>query len=306
MTVPVTPPGHVLIVGCGDIGRRVANLWRGRGARVYGMVRSAASARALRAAGIEPVQADLDDAGTLATVPAAGALLYCFAPPPPHGIVDTRMENLLTAFQAAAPPARIVAISTSGVYGDRRGALVSEDDAPNPQTDRARRRLHGEQLLRAFGKAHGVPVVILRVGGIYGPRRLPLDRIRSGAPVLREELAPRTNRIHADDLASVCMAAAERGRADAIYNVTDGQDSNMTEYFFAVADACGLPRPPAVDWAEVESGSSAGMLSYLRESRRLDNRRMLDELNVRLRYPTLHAGLAACLAEAPHSDEGTP
>lgn len=298
MTEPVTPPGHVLIVGCGDIGRRVARLWQARGVPVHGIVRSAAGVDALRAAGIAPLQVDLDDPATLHALPAAGALLYCFAPPPQRGNTDTRMANLLGALGAGSQPARIVAISTSGVYGDRGGALVSEQDAPRPQTDRARRRLHGESLLRDYGRINTVPVVILRVGGIYGPERLPLERVRSSAPVLREELAPRTNRIHADDLASVCVAAAERGHADTIYNVTDGEDSNMTEYFFAIADAFGLPRPPAVGWPEVERESSAGMLSYLRESRRLDNHRMLTELQVRLRYPTLQAGLAAILAQS--------
>jgi nucleoside-diphosphate-sugar epimerase len=193
-----------------------------------------------------------------------------------------------------APPARIVAISTSGVYGDRRGALVNEDTPPHPQVDRARRRLDMERQLREWTDEHGVPLVILRVGGIYGPGRLPLQRIRDQVPVLQEALAPSTNRIHVDDLVQVCVAAAERGGAGRIYNVSDGQDSNMTEYFYTIADAFGLPRPPEVDWAQAERVMSPGMLSYLRESRRMDNRRMLEELGVTLAYPDLVEGLKNC------------
>jgi nucleoside-diphosphate-sugar epimerase len=140
-----------------------------------------------------------------------------------------------------------------------------------------------------------VPVIVLRVGGIYGPGRLPIERLRQALPVLRPEESLPGNRIHADDLAAACVAAGERGRADAIYNVSDGQDSTMTEYFFAVADALGLPRPPTVSLAEARGRLSQVMLSYLTESRRLDNRRMREELGVVLQYPDLASGLRSCL-----------
>jgi nucleoside-diphosphate-sugar epimerase len=138
-----------------------------------------------------------------------------------------------------------------------------------------------------------VPVVVLRVGGIYGANRLPLERIKKGVPVLLPELSPKTNRIHEDDLAQVCVAAALRGKADNIYNVSDGEDSDMTEYFYLLADHFQLPRPPTVDWPEAERVISQGMLSYLKESRRLDNRKMLSELQVKLSYPSLKTWLAS-------------
>jgi nucleoside-diphosphate-sugar epimerase len=111
--------------------------------------------------------------------------------------------------------------------------------------------------------------------------------------VLREEEAPFTNRIHADDLAQVCLAAADRGESGEIFNVSDGQPGTMTEYFNAVADAFDLPRPPQVPMAEARKVMTPLMLSYLAESRRLDNRRMREKLGVQLRYPTLAEGLRA-------------
>ena len=171
---------------------------------------------------------------------------------------------------------------------------MDENTPPNPMVDRARRRLDAETHLREWGKANTVPVIILRVGGIYGPGRLPIKRIQEQIPMVHEALAPQTNRIHADDLAQVCLAAAQRGEADQIYNVSDGTNSNMTEYFNTIADFVGLPRPPLVDWDEAEQTISKGMMSYLRESRRMDNRRMLEELGVKLRYPNLLAGLESC------------
>ena len=288
-------PKSVLIVGSGDIGRRVADRWAG--IPVSGLVRSAASAEQLQQAGISPIQSNLDAPASLQDLPVANALVYYFAPPPATGATDPRMSHFLAATDPAHLPSRIVYISTSGVYGDRGGDMVNEDTPPNPQVDRARRRYDAEQQLRRFGQEHGVAVVILRVGGIYGPGRLPRKRLEDRTPIIHEHLAPSTNRIHAEDLAQICVAAAQRGRANTVYNVSDGTDSNMTEYFNIVADFLKLPRPPTIDWEEAERSLSAGMLSYLRESRRMDNRRMLEELGVELQYPNLEAGLAAMAQE---------
>lgn len=278
----------IFVIGCGDVGLRVARLWQARGAAVSALARSEDSAARLAAAGIDAVPGDLDSPASLAALPINGATVYYFAPPPLQGDSDPRMR----AFVAAGlRPERVVYVSTSGVYGDRAGAWVDEDTAPAPGTDRARRRLDAETTLRAWGRDSGVAVSILRVGGIYGPGRWPLERLRAGTPVLREEECGYTNRIHADDLAMICVAAAEHDGADRIYNVSDGSNGTMTQYFFAVADRFGLPRPPALTMAEAQQQLSPAMLSYLTESRRMDNRRMLQELGVTLRYPTLADGL---------------
>jgi len=288
----------VFIVGCGQIGTLVAGRWRYRGARVSALARSPESASRLRGSGIRPVAGDLDRPECLRGLPLSGALVYYFAPPRPSGDQDSRMRAFTAALTVEPLPVRVVYISTSGVYGDARGGWVNEETPPNPGTDRARRRLDAESALRTWGEEHNVPVVILRVGGIYGPGRLPVGRIKKGLPVLREAESLYTNRIHADDLAQVCVAAAEKGRPDGIYNVTDGQNGTMTRYFNAVADTLGLPRPPAVSLEEAKEVMSAAMLSYLTESRRMDNRRMLEELGVTLRYPDLAAGLRDIDVEA--------
>jgi nucleoside-diphosphate-sugar epimerase len=308
---------EILIVGCGYVGRRVAAAEQTRGNRVSALARSPESAEALRALGIESVRGDLDDPESLVGLDVAGQGVYCFAPPPASGVRDTRMKAFLAAV-TPRPPQRIVYISTTGVYGDCHGEWVDEARAPNPTADRARRRLDAEEQLRAFGARTGCGAVILRVPGIYGPDRLPVERLRKGLPLLREDEAPWSNRVHADDLVAACLAAMARGRAGAVYNVSDGHPSTMTDYFRRVADALGLPRPPEISRVESadrpsmacgprlgpvgEAGDriDAGMLSYLAESKRIDNRRMREELGVSPRYPTLAEGLAACLASARH------
>jgi len=295
---------NVLIIGCGDIGVRVARLEQARGRTVAGLVRNDTGAERLRSFSVEPVPGDLDDRESLTGLPTTGTLLYYFAPPPGGGPWDTRMRNFCAAVGTSRPPVKVVYISTSGVYGDCGGAWVTEETPVNPQTSRARRRLDAETVLREWGERHGVPVVILRVTGIYGPGRLPLARLQQGHPVLREEESPPTNRIHADDLAAVCVAAAEKGGDGEVFNISDGQPGTMTQYFNAAADLLGLPRPPQVAMAEARQVMTPMMLSYLIETRRMDNRRMMEKLGVTLLYPDLQSGLKNVIAQIDQPNMG--
>lgn len=288
---------EVLIVGCGDIGRRVGRLLLAEGRKVAGVVAGEESAAKLKEAGIRPLVANLNDPEELRELPCSGALVFYFAPPPGGGITDPKVRNFCAAASGERAPRRLVYVSTSGVYGDCGGATVTEETPANPQTARAKRRYDAEQTLLRWGAEQGVAVIILRVTGIYGPGRIPISRLVDGHPLLRLEESAPTNRIHADDLAQVCVAAAEKGEAGELFNVSDGHPSTMTEYFLAVAELAGLPRPPLVSMEEARRVMTPLMLSYLGESRRMDNTRMLERLEVKLRYPTLAEGLPASLAE---------
>ena len=290
------------IIGCGYLGRRVARYCLEAGGTVTGVVRSAAGMQALADAGIPARQADLDRP-PLPRLPVRDSLLFYFAPPPRTGEEDPRVAALLQAFSAQGSPRRVVYLSTTGVYGDCGGEWVDEQRPVAPVVPRARRRWDAEQRFRAWHAAGGGELVILRVAGIYGPGRLPLERLRKGLPMVRESEAPFSNRIHVDDLARVCIAAMARGEDGAVYNASDGHPTTMTDYFNRLADRSGLPRPPLISLDEGEALLSPGMLSYMRESRRLDNRRLLEELGVRLRYPDLARGLDACFEDRQRQNE---
>jgi len=292
----------LLIVGYGDIGRRVARLAHSTGFTVSAASRSIELKATAQENEIELCPANLDRLGTLVDLPTRQAMVLYLAPPPPHGEIDLRVQLFCKSILKTELPIKVVYISTSGVYGDCDGDLVDETRPPHPETDRAKRRLSAEQTFRSWGTQHGVPIVTLRVAGIYGPGRLPTKRIEQGGPVLRKEQSPYSNRIHADDLARVCLAAIQRGTDGAIYNVCDGEESTMTDYFLTIADVFGLPRPPQISMVEAQTQLSPEMLSYLLESRRLDNRRMLDRLGIELLYPELKIGLQAILDETTGSE----
>jgi len=285
----------LFIVGCGDIGRRTARLALERRMVVHGLVRSADRGRELEEMGVRYVLGDLDSVGPVPGLPTGGASVLYTVPPPGGGEVDPRVRIFCGSVEPGEEPEKIVYLRTNGAYGDCGGAVVTEERPPNPQTARAKRRFDAETILREWGRHRGVPVVILRVTGIYGPGRLPVARIREGHPVLRAEEASFTNRIHAEDLARICLAALEKGEDGDIFNVSDGRTSTMTEYFNAVADLYRLTRPPQISLAEARKKMTPLMLSYVAESRRLDNGRMLKKLGVELLYPNLEAGLKACL-----------
>lgn len=289
----MTPGRTVFIIGCGDIGQRVAKLEAAEGITVQALARSDSSTERLRALGIDSIPGDLDRPDGLTELPTNIGTLYYFAPPRPAGTDEPRLRRCLAALPSL--PERVVYISTSAVYGDCGGAWIDEDWPLKPRSERGQRRKAAELLLGEWGERTGVAVVILRVPGIYGPGRLPVERIRQGLPVIQEAEAPYSNRIHADDLAAACHAAARRGRPGQAYHVSDGHPTTMTDYFWRVADLYRLPRPPAIGMAEARQRLNPGLLSFLEESRRLDNRRMLEELGVTLRYPDLASGLPACV-----------
>lgn len=285
-----------LIAGCGYVGRRLARRLRPRWEAVA-LVRSAASADDLHAEGIEALCVDLDDPGLPATLaPAADvAAIAYLAPPPESGSTDPRLARFLAAL-GESRPAVLLYMSTTGVYGDAAGARVTEDTAIAPANDRSRRRVDAEATAARWCASRGTRCVILRVPGIYGPGRLPIDRLRRGEPALRPEDAGPGNRIHVDDLVSACLAALERPVAG-VFNVGDGDHSTTTVFLQRTAELAGLPPPPLVSLAEARTRISPGMLGFLVESRRIDNGRMREELGVHLAYPDLDAGIAASLAE---------
>src|SRR4051812_19897128 len=175
---------RVLLIGCGDVALRAAAMLRDR-AQLAGLIRRREEAPRLRAAGITPIVADLDDFESLRRLAVAPfAVIHC-APPPSEGRDDPRTQKLVAALtRARIIPQRFVYVSTSGVYGDCAGARVVETRPRRAQTPRAKRRVAAENRLRTWAARNGVRLSILRAPGIYSEGRLPLDRIKQATPVL--------------------------------------------------------------------------------------------------------------------------
>ena len=294
---------RLLIVGCGDVGQRVARqLQSGPGAgrvQVLALTSSPERRDALRAQGIRPLLGNLDDMATLRRLAGLATRVLHLAPPPGEGAGgdgwwrDPRTVALARVLRLRSLPTSFVYASTTGVYGDCQGAVVPETRAVAPATPRAQRRVNAERAVRHLGRA-GLRASVLRIPGIYAPDReggTPEARLRRGTPVLAPEDDVFTNHVHAEDLARACVAALWRARPQRIYNVSDDSELKMGDYFDLAADLYGLPRPPRLPRSAAQEQLPVVLLSFMNESRRLDNRRMLGELGVRLRYPTVAEGL---------------
>ena len=284
----------LLVIGPGDVARRALPELAARYA-VTALVRGGPAAT-----GIATVAGDLDRPDSLAPLAGTADVVLHAAPPADAGERDERTRHLVAALSGARMlPRRVVYLGTSGVYGDCGGARVDESRPLAPQSDRARRRADAEAVFGEWGRSRGVEIVCLRVPGIYAADRLPLERLRQRTPVLRAEDDGYTNHIHADDLAAICVRALDADAPAGTYNAADDSELKMGDWFDLVADRHGLPRPPRIPRADAERLLPPALLSFMRESRRLVNRRLKDVLGITLRYPTVFEGVprgAAALA----------
>jgi nucleoside-diphosphate-sugar epimerase len=288
--------GHVLIVGCGYVGTRLARRLQSTH-DVSAIVRSTQKAAALQAQGIDAIALDLDRVRFGAHIPERldHKAVFYLAPPSPQGESDLRLDRFLQL--ASVPPTTFVYMSTTGVYGNAKGELVDESTPVAPLTERARRRVSAEEMTRVWCTERRVRRVVLRVPGIYGPRRLPLDRLRAREPAIHPQEAGISNRIHVDDLVEACITALANPEARGVYNVTDGTSISSTEFFDLVAELADLPPPPRVSMDEAQLTFSPERLSFVNESRRVSNERMLKHLGVKLRYADVEAGIRQSLSE---------
>ncbi|MBE7939232.1 MULTISPECIES: SDR family oxidoreductase [Ramlibacter] len=289
---------RVLIVGCGDVGLRVARELRGR-VSLRALTSSPARAPQLRERGLLPLAGNLDDIATLARLAGIATRVVHLAPPPGEGEQalwwrDPRTARLMAVLLRRSRPVSLVYGSTSGVYGDCGGDWVPESRPVAPRTPRAQRRVDAERAVRHFARAGASRASILRIPGIYAPDRVggtPRDRLQKGTPVLAPEDDVYTNHIHADDLARAVVAALWRGRPQRVYHASDDSQLKMGDYFDLAADLYGLPRPPRVPRDAAQATLPLMLLSFMSESRRLRNDRLREELGLRLRYPGVREGL---------------
>jgi nucleoside-diphosphate-sugar epimerase len=227
------------------------------------------------------IRVDFDAVESLdVDLPGAYAVLYTC---PPDGPGDQRLRRFLSVLPH--PPARFVYISTTGVYGDCLGAVVTEETPVKPDNRMSRPRVDAENLLTAWAGETSCELLILRVPGIYGPGRLGVERIQAGEAYLEETDANPGNRIHVDDLAACCLAALATSTPAGIYNVGDGDHRTATWFAGEVARQGRLPEPRTISRSEAAKEFSPVRLAFLASSRIVDTTKMREILGVSPRTP---------------------
>lgn len=295
----MTPPAAtnhrpIVLVGYGDIAGRLAQRLADRD--IVAIARHVPKRPAEHRGQWRGLALDLDRQARPIEADAPGAIWVYLAPPAREGQTDQRVERWLSGGTPA--PAGMVYVSTTGVYGDRHGDWIDESTKATPSHDRGRRRLDAERQFHTMATDSGIPLTVLRVTGIYSCDRLPLEKIRHGAPIPISTEAPWSNRIHAEDLADILYHLIERIEAQrpviGTFNVSDNQPSPVSLVYRQIAAHFGLPQPPEAPLAIVLDQASPMAREFLSESRRIDASAIQKALEWQPRYPTLAAALIDC------------
>jgi nucleoside-diphosphate-sugar epimerase len=282
-----------LIFGCGYLGRRVAQRWLNDGAEVCAITRSQDRATLLAADGLRTIVADINNPQAFAELPAAETVLVAVGYDRTEGrsIHDVYVGGLRTILNALPEDTgRLIYISSTGVYGQGNDEWVDEQSPCEPTREGGRAALDAEELLRSH--ALGERAIILRMAGLYGPGRIPRqDDIAAGRPIA-VPTGGYLNLIHVDDATDIVLLAERRAEAPTTYVVSDGQPVLRSEYFSDLARLLDAPSPK---FSMAPDNSPAAQRAA--SSKRVCNRRLIEELGARLKYPTCAEGLASALAE---------
>ncbi len=275
----------VLIVGCGYLGRRLAERWRAQGRRVLATTRNPARADEFRAADIEPIVCDVTEPAGLAALPAVETVAHCVGLDRSSGrsMREVYVDGLRNLLDRLPAPHRLLYVSSTSVYGQGGGEEVDESAPTEPVEESGRTVLEAEGVLRtACPRA-----VVLRFAGIYGPGRLLRERaVRAGEPLVANE-ERWLNLIHVDDGASAVLAAEQRGLPGAVYNVSDGRPVRRRDFYARLAQLLGAPPPRFVT---PEPGAEP---PHELADRRVVSRRLREELGVVLQFAGYEEGLRA-------------
>jgi nucleoside-diphosphate-sugar epimerase len=282
---------RVLIVGCGYVGLPLGKELARQGHDVSGLRRSALAAAEMQAAGLTPLHADITQPETLARLPRQFDWVVNCSASGGGGAADYRKIYLegnrnLLAWLADAPPKKFIYTSSTSVYAQNDGSVVTEQSPAEPEAATAKVLVETEEFLLAAAQEKKFPVVVLRVAGIYGPGRGHLfKQFLRGAAKIEGTGARFLNMIHRDDLIGVILAALEKGTPGEIYNAVDDEPVTQLNFFRWLAETLKKELPP---FAPEEISRKRGVTS-----KRVSNAKLRAELNYAFRFPDFRAGYAA-------------
>jgi nucleoside-diphosphate-sugar epimerase len=272
---------HHLIIGCGYLGRVVAQQWLGAGHTVSALTRGQGAA--LHARGIAPIIGDVTQ--PLLPFPAVDTVLYAVGMDRTTGksMREVYLGGLANVLHHLPKVRRFIYISSTSVYGQRDGAWVDEAAATDPTEESGQILVACEQLLRQ----QRPDAIILRFAGIYGPNRVIRRASIERGEVLATDPEHWLNLIHVADGATIVTQAATRGVPGTTYNVADGHPVTRRDFYTTMATFLHAP-PPTFQTPTTSDGNN----------RRISNRTLVAELAPTLRFPTYVEGLRDAITAA--------
>jgi nucleoside-diphosphate-sugar epimerase len=287
---------RVLIVGCGYVGLPLGKELARRGHEVFGLRRSALAEAELRAAGVTPLHADITQPGTLVTLPRNFDWVVNCTASGGGDAEDYRKIYLegnsnLVKWLADTPPEKFVYTSSTSVYGQNDGSIVTEKSPVKPDADTSKVLIETEKMLLTAAAERRFPAVVLRVAGIYGPGRgHGFKQFLRGAARIEGDGARWLNMIHRDDLIGVILAALRDAKPGEIFNAADNAPVCQLKFFEWLAAELNRPMPPMAP-ADAEAWRKRGATN-----KRVSNAKLRAELKYEFQFPDFRAGYAAEIA----------
>lgn len=297
---------EIAIIGCGYVGIAAGRLLQREGHRVVGVRRSDEGLAVLREAGLEAVQADVTDPGSLGAVPGADALIFAASTggggaEAARAVFVEGLRNVISEFgDRDEPPERLVYTSSTGVYGNLDGGWVDEETAPVPSTPKTEVLLEAEGVARS-ATSTGMRPTVVRFGGLYGPERYRLERYLEG-PVTDGTL----NMLHREDAAGILSFVLGLAEPPTLLLAVDNEPVDRWVFANWLARACGRPLPAKITAEQrlVESDPSRTAERRLRSDKRCSNARLRD-LGYTFSFPTFREGYTPAveaLSNPPNGD----
>jgi nucleoside-diphosphate-sugar epimerase len=287
---------RILIVGCGYVGLPLGRELARLGHEVFGLRRSKLAAEELTAAGIMPLHADVTQPETLAQLPRNFDWVVNCTASGGGGAEDYRKIYLegnrnLVAWLADSPPEKFVYTSSTSVYGQNDGSVVTEKSLVEPDAATSTVLVDTEKYLLAAVAQRRFPAVILRVAGIYGPGRgHGFKAFLRGEARIEGDGGRWLNMIHRDDLIGVIIAALRDAQPGEVFNVADHEPVSQRTFFEWLAAKLNRPLP-AVVANDAESWRRRGVTN-----KRVSNAKLHATLKYAFKFPDFRAGYAAEIA----------
>lgn len=279
---------HHLIIGYGYCGFYLAQYLLNQGERV-----TAVSRHQDKSYHLENLNHQIQDINQGNHCSEPDTLLYYFVPPTSEGVRDTLLQQFIAS--SSLKVRKIIYCGSSAVYGNHQHAWIDEGATCYLDNDRQRRRLDAEQQWQQFSAQAFLDCLILRVAGIYGPHRLPVQAALDQAPLIKLEQAPYSNHIHVQDLVKIAALLAMQPHTAGIYNIADGQPQKMGTLQTLTAKALGITAAPYADFEWIWAHASPMKREFMQSSKRLSIERLKKTFQPSLSLMTLTDGIAVSL-----------
>jgi len=182
----------------------------------------------------------------------------------------------------------ITYLSATSVYGNHNGDWVNENSKTSPTSTKGIDRLKAEKSWLDLAEKKSLPLQILRLSGIYSNQNNILTRLKTGNAKIIDKKNQFFSRIHVEDIANILFKSVQNFKSKEIYNVSDDKPTSSEELILYGSKLLNIEKPKVVNLSTIESEM---VKNFYKDSKKVNNKKMKEFFNYKLKYPTYVEGL---------------